>query len=113
MVGVTANHRQLFSMTGPVVAVLSAVLSWILVTKLAPAFQSAGVELPALTAWWLEYHYLGWLVPIATALTWWRLSRHPSRAGITNAVGVAGALLLTVVGIFALYLPIIGMAGAI
>ena len=113
MVGVMANHRQLFSMTGPVVAVLSAVLSWILVTKLAPAFQSAGVELPALTAWWLEYHYLGWLVPIATGLTWWRLSRHTSRASITNVVGVAGALCLTIVGIFALYLPIIGIAGAI
>ena len=107
------NPRQPFSMTGPVVAVFSAVLSWILATKLAPAFQSAGMQLPALTAWWLEYHYLGWLVPIATALTWWRLSRHSSRARITNAVGVAGALLLTVIGIFALYLPIIGMAGAI
>ena len=104
---------QPFSMTGPVVAVLSAVLSWILATKLAPAFQSAGMELPALTAWWLRYHYLGWLVPIATGLTWWRLSRHPSRASITNVVGVAGALCLTIVGIFALYLPIIGMAGAI
>lgn len=108
-----ANHRQLFSMTGPVVAALGAALSWILATKLAPAFQSAGMELPGLTAWWLRYHYLGWLVPIAAAFIWWRLSGHPSRARITNAVGVTGALLLTIVSIFALYLPILGMAGAI
>ena len=105
--------RQLFSMTGPVVAVLSAVLSWILATRLAPAFEAAGMELPALSRWWLRYYYLGWLVPLATALVWWRLSRHPSRSRITNAVGMTGALLLTIVGIFAVYLPIVGMAGAI
>lgn len=92
---------------------LSVVLSWILTKYLAPAFESAGMQLPALTAWWLRYHYLGWFVPIVAALTWWRLSGHPSRARITNAVGVAGAFLLTIVSIFALYLPIVGMAGAI
>ena len=107
------DRYQLLSMTGPVVAVLSALLSWILIKYLAPAFESAGMQLPTLTAWWLRYHYLGWLVPIAAALTWWRLSGHPARARITNAVGVTGALLLTIVGIFALYLPIVGMAGAI
>ena len=107
------NRSQWFSMTGPVVAVLSAVLSWILIKYLAPAFENAGMQLPTLTAWWLRYHYLGWLVPIVAALTWWRLAGHPSRARITNAVGVTGGLLLTIVSIFALYLPIVGMAGAI
>ncbi len=105
--------RQVFSMTGPVVAVMAAVLSWILVGVLAPAFENAGMELPALTAWWLRHHYLGWLLPIATALVWWRLSGNPQRELITNAVGMTGALLLTVIGIVALYLPVVGMAGAV
>ena len=74
------DRHTLFSMTGPIVAVLSAVLSWILIKYLAPAFENAGMQLPTLTAWWLRYHYLGWLVPIAAALTWWRLSGHPARA---------------------------------
>lgn len=108
-----ASGRQALSMTGPVVAVMAALLSWILVGVLAPAFESAGMQLPALTAWWLRYHYLSWLLPIATALLWWRLSGHPHRARITRAVGVGGALLLIVMGIVALYLPVVGMAGAV
>ena len=101
------DRQDVLSATGLAASVPAALLPWILASRIAPLYESAGVPLPALTAAWLEFWPLSLLLPLVVLFAWWRLDGHPARGRLTCLASAAGALLVDGISVVAAWMPIL------
>lgn len=88
-------------------SVAAALLPWILSSRVAPIYAAVGADLPGLTAGWLRWWPVSWLLPLGVGAVWWRLRGHPDRGTLTAVAGALGAMAVDGVSVLALWLPLL------
>lgn len=98
---------------GVTASAIGALLVWVLMHVLAPAFTENGAPLPAFTAWWIRWSSWVWLLPLGVSALWWVLRGTARRCAIMCTLGMIGALVLDGISVIAAFLPIIYLPEAV
>ena len=102
-----AARQPLLSGVGLFGSVPAALLPWLLATRIAPIYESAGAPLPELTRFWMHWWPVSLLLPLLVGVIWWRLAAHPRRGTVTAMASAIGAMLVDGFSVIALWLPLL------
>lgn len=100
-------RQSLLSGIGLMASVPAALLPWLLGTRIVPMYESAGVPLPELTRFWLDWWPISLVLPLLVAVIWWRLAAHPQRGTLTAMASAIGAMLVDGFSVIALWVPLL------
>ena len=108
-----ARGNKAMLSAGMLVLLLANLIVLFLVRMYLPMLQAFGMDLPNLTRWVVDYH-LCLLLVVFVPLMLWAGWPNPARSGVAALIGgIALGCVLVALAAFALYLPVMHIAGQV